>query len=172
MKSKTNRQLRVFTGQELEALRDHAEGDRLVFLLLTRTGLRTIDAIELNWGGVDLAGMKIEHVGKKNCLRTILPIHAELLAELRMEHQRRNRRQNEPVLQHANGKPFTREFLRRRIRALGKRSGVHHVNPRRFRQSFAFRNEPPSAVFPRGPGSHVAPKTGGGKVRKSQTWKG
>ena len=65
-------------------------------------------------------------------------IPAELLSELRREHQRRNPQQNEPVLQNANGKPFTRDQLSGRIVRLGRRSGVHHALPYRFRQTSAY----------------------------------
>lgn len=137
MESKTNRQLEPFTREELAAMRNHSEDDRLLFLLLTSTGIRASDAIGLTWGEVFLDRQQIEYVEHKSPRRTILPIHAELLSVLSAEHQRRNPRQNEPVLQHSNGKPFTREYLCRRIVALGRRSGVQHAHTHRFRQTFA-----------------------------------
>jgi len=117
-------------------MRNHAEDDRLLFLLLTQTGLRASDAIHLTWREVSLDQQQIEYVQHKSPRKIILPIQAEILSALRTEHQRRNPRQNEPVLQHSNGKPFTREYLCRRIMALGGRSGVQHAHAYRFRQTF------------------------------------
>jgi integrase len=138
LKSHTNLQLSSFTGKELDAMRSHSEDDRLLFLLLRWTGLRASDAIGLTWGDVFLDQRQIEYVQHKNPRkRNLRPIHDELLSVLRTEHQRRNPRQNEHVLQDANGKPFTREFVRRRIMAIGRRSGVQYAYPHRLRQTFA-----------------------------------
>ena len=137
MESKTNRQLGPFTSEELEAMGNHAEDDGLLFSLRRWTGLRASTAIGLTWGEVSLDRQQIEYVEHKSPRRIILPIPAELLSVLSAEHQRRNPRRNEPVLQHSNGKPFTREYLCRRIVALGRRSGIQHAYPSRFRATFA-----------------------------------
>jgi integrase len=138
LKFDTNLRLNSFTGKELDAMRSHSEGDRLLFLLLRWTGLRASDAIGLTWGDLSLDQRQIEYVQHKNPRkRKLRPIHDELLSALRTEHQRRNPRQNEHVLQDANGKPFTREYVRRRIMAIGRRSGVPYAYPYRLRHTFA-----------------------------------
>ncbi len=137
MKSQTKRQISPFTSGELEAMRNQAEDDLLLFLLLRWTGLRAIDAVDLTWREVSLDQQQIEHVGGKNLSKAILPIHAELWSAFRAEYQRCNPRQDDPVLQHSDGKPFTRGYLCRRITALGRRSGVEGAYPHRFRQTFA-----------------------------------
>jgi len=137
LKPHTNLQLSSFTGKELDAMESHSEDDRLLFLLLRWTGLRVSDAIGLTWGDVFLDQRQIEYAQHKNPRKRKLPIHDELLSVLRTEHQCRNPRQHEHVLQDANGKPFTREYVRRRIIAIGRRSGVQYAYPHRLRHTFA-----------------------------------
>jgi integrase len=126
MKSRTNQQPGPFTGEELKAVSNHLENDqiRLLFLLLRWTGIRPIDAIDLTWRQISFDQQQIEYVGKKDLRKRIRPIPAELLSALRAEYLRRNPGESEPVLQHANGKPFTGEYLCRSVVALGKRSDV------------------------------------------------
>jgi integrase len=55
MKFRTNRQLSPFSGEELRAMQNHTEDDRLLLLLLRWTGIRPTDAIGLTWGEVSFA---------------------------------------------------------------------------------------------------------------------
>lgn len=68
----------------------------------------------------------------------ILPIHTELLFALGAE---RDKRQPGPadrvLLNPATGKPLTRPRLYERMLALGRRAGVPHAHPHRFRDTLA-----------------------------------
>jgi integrase len=126
-----------FAGDELRAMQNHAENDLLLFLLLRWTGLRTSDALMLRWEEVNFDRGQIEHVVSKEPKKLILPIHTELLAALEGEHQQRSPQPTEPVLLNSKGEHFTQFQVHGRIAALGKRAGVQHAHPRRFRYTFA-----------------------------------
>jgi integrase len=133
----SDRRFQPFTADELRAMRDHADCDRLLFLLLRWTGLRCSDAIKLTWFDVDLERKTIECVTKKNHKILILPINPELLCALQAEHQRRNPPGNEPVLLDTNGKSLTERGFRDRIVRLGLRAGVENARSHRFRDTLA-----------------------------------
>ena len=127
-----------FSEAELRQLRDHADEDLLAFLLLRWTGLRAGDAVDLRWAEVNLKEKKISRITEKNSKQVTIPIHPELLFALQAERDRRNPSQQETVLLNpATGKPLRRPGMYVRMKALGKRAGVVHVHPHRYRDTFA-----------------------------------
>jgi integrase len=127
-----------FTGVELSRMREHAEADTLAFLLLRWSGLRGVDAVKLTWAEVQFDRQEIERVTQKRRKRVILPLHAELLFALEIEHERLKPQPADRVLMNpATGEPMTRPRLYQRIVALGKRAGVSNAHPHRFRDTLA-----------------------------------
>ena len=127
-----------FTAEDLSKLREHADEDRLIFLLLRHTGLRGGDAVALTWGEVDLQGRRIDRLTQKRRKRVIIPLHQELQFALEAEAERRKTTASEIVLTNpATGKPLTRPRLASRMKALGKRAGVTNSHPHRMRDTLA-----------------------------------
>jgi site-specific recombinase XerD len=84
-----------FTGEDMLAMRQHAEDDWFLFVLLKWTGFRRSDVASLVWQEVHFdrgeAG-EIEKVCKKNGVRVILPLSEELRTALEAEYLCRSRR--------------------------------------------------------------------------------
>jgi integrase len=140
-----------FNADELRDLKNHADNDIFMFLLLRWTGFRRSDATILRWDEVQFDRREIEHVCKKTHRTTrakvIIPISEELLNVLEAEYQRRKPMPGEHVLiDPKTGEPFDKpqlasneryNALTDRISALGKRAGVRNATPHRFRDTFA-----------------------------------
>jgi len=127
-----------FSGGDLSKLREYAGQDLLMFLLLRWTGLRGSDAVRLTWEEVHLNGKEIERITQKRKKRVILPIHSELLFVLEAEYERRRPEPTDRVLLNtATGKSLTRPRLYHRMISLGRRAGVAHAHPHRFRDTLA-----------------------------------
>jgi integrase len=127
-----------FTGDELKKMRQHACDDLLSFLLLRHTGLRGSDAVQLTWAEIHFDRREIERLTQKRRKLVVLPIHTELLFALEAEHARRKPQPHDRVLINpATKTPLRRPRLYARIQALGKRAGVAHAHPHRFRDTFA-----------------------------------
>lgn len=127
-----------FTAEELSKLRKSTGDDLLLFLLLRWTGFRGSDAVTLTWGEVNFENKEIERITQKRKKKVVVPLHPELLFALEAEHQRRNPESSDPVLQNPKtGAVMTRPRLYQRMLALGKRAGVPHAHPHRFRDTLA-----------------------------------
>jgi len=140
-----------YTADEVRLLLDHAGDDLLLHWLLLRTGFRRSDAAILRWGQVDLGRREIVHICKKNQRmkhgKVTLPILPDLFAILDADRQRRNPQSDDYVLLNpSTGLPFDRPELKsnkrcsaiyQRITDLGKRAGVHHAHPHRYRSTYA-----------------------------------
>ena len=127
-----------FTAGELSKLREHAGPDLLMFLLPRWTGLRGVDLVKLTWAEVNLDQKEIHRVTQKRKKRVILPMHPELLFALEAEHEKVKPEPSAQVLLNpATRKPMTRPRLYSRMLALGKRAGVAHAHPHRFRDTLA-----------------------------------
>ena len=137
-----------FSADEIVQLEEHAhqefgtlfptENIQIPFLALRWTGFRASDAIAFPWEEVSFHWKVIEHVCHKNHKKVTLPISKPFLAGLEAERQRRNPRPGEPVLLHpGTGKPFTNHSLWVYVGELGRRAGVSHAHPHRFRDTFA-----------------------------------
>jgi len=127
-----------FDGNELKKLRASAGADLLVFLVLRWTGLRGSDAVKLTWQEVSFESKEIERVTQKRRKKVVLPINVELLFALEAECERRKPESKDRVLTNpATNRPLTRPGLYRRLLALGKRAGVDHAHPHRFRDTLA-----------------------------------
>lgn len=127
-----------FSANDLSKLRGHAGQDLLTLLLLRWTGLRGSDAVRLTWDEVHFDRKEIERVTQKRKKRVILPIYSELLFLLEAEYEGRRPEPTERVLINpATGKPLTRPRLYQRMVSLGRRAGVSHAHPHRFRDTLA-----------------------------------
>ena len=123
-----------FTAEELKKLREHAGPDYLNFVVLRWTGLRGSDAVDLRWREVDFARNEIERLTQKRKKVVIVPMHEELRAALRAEYDKRTPGPEDTVLLPPK---MTRPALYDRIVVLGKRAGVAHSTPHRFRDTLA-----------------------------------
>ena len=127
-----------FSEAELASLREHADEDRLIFLLLRHTGLRAGDAVSLTWNEVDFPSRKIVKLAQKNRKLITVPLHEELHFALEAEKERRGPKDGETVLLNpATGKAMNGQRLYYRVRYIGRRAGVVHAHPHRFRDTFA-----------------------------------
>jgi integrase len=127
-----------FTGEELCKLRENAGDDLLAFQLFRWTGLRRSDAIALTWGEIDWNSAEINRLTQKRKKRVLLPIPQELLFSLEAERDRRKPDLQEYVLLHpGTHEPLSVKRVHERMKALGRRAGVAHVHPHRFRDTFA-----------------------------------
>jgi integrase/recombinase XerD len=127
-----------YDGEELRKLRIHAGDDLLTFLLLRHTGLRGSDAVRLTWKEVHFERREIERITQKRKKLVVMPIHAELLFALECEHARRDPQAHDTVLINPEtGMSMSRPRLYKRIAAIGKRAGVSHAHPHRFRDTLA-----------------------------------
>jgi integrase len=127
-----------FKSTDLRKLRDEAGPDLLAFLLLRWTGLRGSDAVGLRWEEIDWETREINRLTQKRRKRVLLPIHTELFFALEAERDRRHPQPEDRVLLNStNGRPFTRPRLYQRMLSIGRRAGVPHAHPHRFRDTFA-----------------------------------
>jgi len=91
---------------------------------------------ELPWSEVHFDRREIERVTQKRRKLVVLPIHSELLFALETEYLRRSPKPHDRVLLNPSvGTPLQRPRLYARILALGKRTGVGHAHPHRFRDT-------------------------------------
>ena len=119
-------------------LREAADEDLLIFLLLRWTGLRGSDAVTLRWKEIDWRDKGINRLTQKRLKRVWVPLHPELLFVLDVERQQHQPESDDYVLlSPATRKPLTRPRLYERMRALGRQAGVENVHPHRFRDTFA-----------------------------------
>ena len=72
-----------FKPDEICKLREHAGLDSLAFSLLRWTGFRGSDAVALTWAEIDLEGREIVRITQKRGKKVVLPIHTELMFDLR-----------------------------------------------------------------------------------------
>ena len=140
-----------YSADELKRLRQHADQDLFLFLLLRWTGFRRSDATILTWAEVHFDRKEIEHVCKKTKRSTgkkvIIPIAHELFTALHVEFERREPNPADYVLvDAATGQPFDKPHLKtndrynvltNRIESLGERASVPDARPHRFRDTFA-----------------------------------
>jgi integrase len=130
-----------FTADELGRLEDQARrgpGCLFPFLLARWTGLRCADLVGLRWRDVVFDRKEIQYPSQKNRNQVILSIGTELLPALQVEFRLRSPQPGDSVLLNPEtGEAFTwREFWLFTIR-LGKRAGVEHALPHRFRVTLA-----------------------------------
>ncbi len=127
-----------FKSEELAKLREHADEDRLMFLLLRHTGLRGGDAVAVSWAEIDLRRKVLRRRTQKRGKPVVIPLHTELLFALQTEHATRNPKPEDPVLLNpSTGRPMARPRLYYRMKALGNRAGVPNVHPHRFRDTLS-----------------------------------
>jgi integrase len=96
-----NRGAQPYSGDDLLAMREHAEHDLFLFVFFKNTGFRRSDAAMLLWREIHFdrgEGGEIEHVCKKNGKRVTLPISEELLRALEAQHRSHNALPADPVL--------------------------------------------------------------------------
>jgi integrase len=133
---------RPFTGEELKKLREAANEDFFMFLLLRWTGLRKSDALSLRWGEIHFdSGVngEIEKLTQKRGKLAIIPLSTELREALEEAYRERKPGPENIVLVNAkDGLPFSdRKRMYEQIKAMGIRAGVKRVTPHCFRDTFA-----------------------------------
>jgi integrase len=136
--NRDDRGAQPFDAKELAKLRERADSDLLIFLLLRWTGLRGGDAVALTWQEVRFDRKEIERVTQKRRKKVILPLNVELLFALEAEHERLKPEPTDRVLLNPVTKlPMTRPRLYERMLALGTRAGIPKAHPHRFRDTLA-----------------------------------
>jgi site-specific recombinase XerD len=125
----------------LGTARDHslrqADRSRAIILLLMDTGMRASELTGLRLEDVDIKKNMIKVLGKGNKER-LVPISSRTAQALwRYLAQRDQRRPMDPVFITSSGAGLTRRDLAHRLSEIGKRAGVPHTHPHRFRHTFA-----------------------------------
>lgn len=119
-------------------MRDVAGADFTAFILLLRSGMRGGDVVGLTWREVKFPENEIERITQKRRKRVLIPLSTELRFVLELEHDRRRPQPEDRVLLNpTTGTPLTRGRLYERMLALGRRAGVPHSHPHRFRDTFS-----------------------------------
>jgi site-specific recombinase XerD len=127
-----------FSGDELIRLRQHANDDMLLFLVLRWTGLRGSDAVALSFGELDHERKELSRMTQKRKKEVIVPMAVELAFALEVEQQKRGAQASDRILLNpSTKKPLSRPRLYQRMLALGRRANVPNVHPHRFRDTFA-----------------------------------
>jgi len=109
----------------------------LAHLVLRWTGFRVSDAVTVTFEQITSLTEEINRVAIKNKKSLNVPIRTGLLPLIEAERRRRNAKPSNCVLINPyTGKPFSTHCLYRHIVRLGKRAGVVHVHPHRYRHTF------------------------------------
>jgi len=118
--------------------------DRAIILFLLDTGVRAGELCQLTIGEVDLqAGTtEVQSKGRRNAgqgkRRTVyFEVRTQKALWQYLAHREVLNQGPKPLFCTRAGDPMTRENLRTRLHNLGKRAGVEHVYPHRFRHTFA-----------------------------------
>lgn len=118
-------------------MRNSADRNRAVLLLLLDTGMRASELCSLRVGGVDNHNRRVRVMGKGSKERTI-PFSPRTGQTLwRYFTSRSDLRANDPLIATMEGHEMNRSRLLKILVTLGKRSGVSDVHPHRFRHTFA-----------------------------------
>jgi integrase/recombinase XerD len=125
-------------GEVLEKrMRNSADRNRALLLLLLDTGMRASELCSLRVGGVDNHNRRVRVMGKGSKERTI-PFSPRTGQTLwRYLTSRTDLRANDPLISKMEGHVMNRSRLLKILVTLGKRSGVSDVHPHRFRHTFA-----------------------------------
>jgi integrase len=127
-----------FSASQLEKLKQAADPELFIFLLLRWTGMRGSDIVGLTWGEVHFDRREIERITQKRRKPVIIPIHSELLFAFEVEFERRSPRPEDQVLPPSRERGrMTRPRLYQRCKAMGRRAGIEDAHPHRFRDTFA-----------------------------------
>jgi integrase len=127
-----------FSAAQLQKLKQAADPDLFIFLLLRWTGMRGSDIVGLTWADVHFDRREIERITQKRRKPVIIPIHSELLFAFDEEFERRSPQPEDQVLPpNRNRGRMTRPRLYQRCKAMGRRAGIENAHPHRFRDTFA-----------------------------------
>jgi site-specific recombinase XerD len=119
---------------------DHVQAlrNRAILLLLLDTGMRASELCTLTLGGLNLSARSVKVLGKGDKER-LLPFSTYTAAALQeyIRHDRWTADRDEPLFVTLRREPLTRNALGQLCRSLGRRAGVLHCHPHRFRHTFA-----------------------------------
>jgi integrase/recombinase XerD len=115
-----------------------AQRDKTIIFLLLDTGIRASECCNLTTDQVDLKNRRIFVQGKgaKERVISISPSTAQTLWRY-MSERPTPRTNSKRIFLSSDGIPISRCALGRLIRRLGRRAGVLHAHPHRFRHTFA-----------------------------------
>jgi integrase len=124
-----------YSGEELKRMREVCTPEELlVFAIFRHTGMRGSDVADLRWGQVHFPDGEIVRHALKNGKLLQIPIHSELMAELRKAYSGQPNGEN--VITHEN-KVVDREFLSRFLRLMYCGAKIEGAHNHRFRATFA-----------------------------------
>jgi integrase/recombinase XerD len=120
-----------------KCMRNSADRNRTLLLLLLDTGMRASELCGLRMGGVDNNNRRVRVMGKGSKERTI-PFSPRTGQTLwRYLTSRPDVRANDPLIATLDGHELNRARLLKILVSIGKRAGVSGVHPHRFRHTFA-----------------------------------
>lgn len=125
--------------EELETLRDACKNERdlAVVDLLASTGMRIGELVRLDIDDVNIQERECIVTGKGNKQR---PVYFDARAKLHIVKYLESRTDNNPALFVSLGSKASRITIggmELRLRNIGKRAGVSHVHPHKFRRTLA-----------------------------------
>ena len=118
-------------------MKDSADRNRAILLLLLDTGMRASELCGLNFSQVDSHNRRVRVMGKGAKERTIPFSPRTGQALWRYLTTRPDTRANDPLIATQDEHEFTRSRLLKILGKIGTRAGVSKVHPHRFRHTFA-----------------------------------
>lgn len=134
---------KAFTSYELEKLRSNTRTvrDRAIFELLLSSGIRVSELCSLNKDDMDLTNMTFIVNGKGDKeRRCYFNSTCKVYLEQYLMERGKNRKDKSAALFVSENKPYERLEkwgVERRIRELGRNSGIENVHPHKFRRTCA-----------------------------------
>jgi len=118
-------------------MKDSADRNRAILLLLLDTGMRASELCGLTFGQVDSHNRRVRVMGKGAKERTIPFSPRTGQALWRYLTTRSDVRANDPLIATQDEHELTRSRLLKILGKIGTRAGVSKVHPHRFRHTFA-----------------------------------
>ena len=129
----------TFSDEELEIIRDNCKNirDLAMIDLLSSTGMRVGELVNLNRGDVDLNQRECIVLGKGNKQRVV---YFDARTKLHLEEYLSGRTDSNESLFVSMNKPYSRLSIggiESRIKSIGVRSNLNNVHPHKFRRTMA-----------------------------------
>jgi len=118
-------------------MKDSADRNRAILLLLLDTGMRASELCGLNFSQVDSHNRRVRVMGKGAKERTIPFSPRTGQALWRYLTARPDARANDPLIATQDEHELTRSRLLKILGKIGTRAGISKVHPHRFRHTFA-----------------------------------
>ena len=137
---KTGRTIKeTLTDENLETLKDNANNirDQTIIELLTSTGIRVGELVNLNKKDINLHERECKVLGKGEAERIV---YFDAKTKIHIEKYLKTRTDNNPALFVTLKKPHNRlgiTGVEKTLQKLGQKTGIPHVHPHKFRRTLA-----------------------------------